>query len=321
VHPLAQRVLRRGVAIELPQLYTARYLAQDLLSSGRVVPVRIGAGPPVIPLPYELKETAETLVPSNEVILLGEWRRLSPAYWEQLDCTGAQEIGEELAAISERYGGKPLALLDYSNLMKAQKSTRIVFSAWFEERTGLAVPELLNTGEAVHFSELPKQVQPKRPKTHDRRWSDDRLRDWPLSEADIKEWVGERHWQFARTSPTNPHEYTHRGWGNEQMFLRVIVHIREHGRQEWYGGAVYTVYDCAEWFFWSMGDPLSTTVILNRKYHDPEKQIRLAEERTGRSREELRLHAETLHRSGRVEGRLDRVTQPKLSNIDTKEPA
>jgi hypothetical protein len=49
------------------------------------------------------------------------------------------------------------------------------------------------------------------------------------------------------------------------------------------------VFDLDEFFYWSMGDPIPCTVILNRKYHDPEKQTRLAEEQTGKRREELGL--------------------------------
>jgi hypothetical protein len=198
-------------------------------------------------------------------------------------------IGEELCGISERHGGLPLALVDYEDLVKGHRSPRIVFAAWWEEKTGQAVPELLDTGEALHYSELHKQVQPKKPKTHDARWSDDKLRDWPLSHTDIEAWISERHWQFARTTPHNPHEYTHRGWGNEEMFLRVALHIREFGRQQWYRGAEYTVLDVGPHFYWSMGDPIPATVILNRKYRDPEAQARLAEERTGKSRKELGL--------------------------------
>lgn len=61
------------------------------------------------------------------------------------------------------------------------------------------------------------------------------------------------------------------------MFLRVVLRIREHGRQQTYGGAEYTVLDLGDSFYWSMGDPLPTTIILNRKYHDPGRQAYLAE--------------------------------------------
>jgi hypothetical protein len=273
--------------MESPVLYTARFFAEDMLMSGEVVPVRVSMHPPVAPLPYLLEHTAETLLP--ERYMLGEWPHLSRTYWAKLDAIGPESIANELRGISERHDGLPLALVDYEDLVKGHRSPRIVFAAWWEAKTGQAVPELLDTGQALHYSELHKQVQPKKPKTHDARWSDDKLRDWPLSHADIEAWIGERHWQFARTSPGNPHEYTHRDWGHEQMFLRVALHIREHGRQQTYGRAEYSVLDVGDCFYWTMGDPLATTVILNRKYHDPQKQARLAEERTGKSREELGL--------------------------------
>ena len=97
------------------------------------------------------------------------------------------------------------------------------------------------------------------------------------------------------------------------MFLRVVAHVREHGRLEEYGGDTYTVYDLDDFFYWSMGDPAAVTVILNRKYRDPEKQARLAEEQTGKSREDLGL------KIARGEASEDQAVQPRLSEIDPKE--
>ncbi len=166
MHTPAERVLRGG-AINLPQLFIARYLAQDVLSSGNVVPVRMSLEPPVIPLPYSLEHTAEALLPDRE--MLGEWPRLSRMFWKKLDRVGFEKIGEELAIISRQHNGKPLALLDYEDVTRARghKSPRVVFAAWYEEQTGQPVPELTNDGERLHYTELHKQVQPKRPKTSD----------------------------------------------------------------------------------------------------------------------------------------------------------
>ena len=36
-----------------PRLFTARYLAEDVLTGGEVVPVRVSMHPPLISLPYE----------------------------------------------------------------------------------------------------------------------------------------------------------------------------------------------------------------------------------------------------------------------------
>jgi hypothetical protein len=77
----------------------------------------------------------------------------------------------------------------------------------------------------------------------------------------------------------------------------------------------YTVYDLDDSFFWSMGDPAAVTIILNRKYHDPEKQARLAEEQTGKSREELGLKIAPSEASN------DQVAQPRLSYLDSRNEA
>ncbi len=85
--------------MELPQLFIARYLAEEVLASGEVVPVRTSLDPPVIPLPYELEETAETLVPAAAEMFRDE-PKPSAAYRGQLERTGVEKIGDELAAIS-----------------------------------------------------------------------------------------------------------------------------------------------------------------------------------------------------------------------------
>jgi hypothetical protein len=248
-----------------PRLVTARYLAEDVLTGGGVVPVRVSMRPPLIPLPYELEETARSLVP--EPWMAGKWAWLSPTYWGYLDGQGTQKIGTELKAISERHGGKPLALLDYEDLIKGHRSLRVVFAAWWEANAGQGVPELLEDGRILHYSQLHRRTRPKRPKDprEDRRWTKDEVLGWPISHEDFERWVRGRHWQFARTMPQNPHEYTHRAWGHEETFLRIVLHLREHGRQEVYGGDLYTYYVANGFKHWTMGASLMSTILINRK--------------------------------------------------------
>src|SRR5215218_6924590 len=131
--------------------------------------------PPLIPLPYKLEETAWSVVP--EPWMAGEWPSLSPTYWCHLDGQGARKIGKELTAIGDRHGGKPLALLDHEDLIKGHRSLRVVFAAWWEANTGQVVPELLDDGQILHYSELHRRTKPKRPKNprEDRRWTDDKV--------------------------------------------------------------------------------------------------------------------------------------------------
>jgi hypothetical protein len=253
-----------GAAVKV-EIYTSRFLNFELLSSGVVVPVRVSMHPPLIPLPYELEETAWSLVP--EPWMTGEWPWLSPTYWCHLDGQGTQKIGKELEDISERHGGRPLALLDHEDPTKGHRSLRVVFATWWEENTGQEVPELLDDGQILHYSQLHRRTRPKTPKNprEDRRWTDDEMLGWPISHEDFERWARGRHWQFARTQPQNPHEYTHRAWGHEETFLRVVLHLREHGRQEVYGGDLFTYYIGNGFKHWTMGADLMSTILINRK--------------------------------------------------------
>jgi hypothetical protein len=248
----------------VPRVFTARYLAQAPERTG-AVPVRVSMRAPLIPLPYALEETARSLVPKQW--MTGEWPWLSPTYWGHLDALGVVAIGRELAAISGRHGGMNLVLLDHEDLTKGHRSLRLVFAAWWEENTGQVVPELLEDGQILHYSEFHRRIRPKRPKDprEDRRWTEDEVLGWPISHGDFERWARGRHWQFARTMPRNPHEYTHRAWGHEETFLRVVLHLRERGRQELYGGDIYTYYVANGFKHWTMGADLMSTILINRK--------------------------------------------------------
>jgi len=91
------------------------------------------------------------------------------------------------------------------------------------------------------------------------------ISEWPFSEEDIERWVESRYWQFASTMIANPHEYTLSRWGDRSMFERVVLYIREFGYQNMYGRTEYTQLDCGRHFYWTMGDSLEATILINRK--------------------------------------------------------
>jgi hypothetical protein len=43
------------------------------------------------------------------------------------------------------------------------------------------------------------------------------------------------------------------------------LHLREHGRQEVYGGDLYTYYVANGFKHWTMGADLMSTILINRK--------------------------------------------------------
>jgi hypothetical protein len=270
--------------LRLPQIFTSRYFAEDVLSTGEVVPVRVSYEAPIVPLGYPLEETAEILLP--EFAMLGEWNHFCQTYLHKLEVLGVERIGEELSAISVRHDGRPLALLDYEDLTRGLRNHRIVFSQWWEQRTGQAVLELTTDGKKLHYSQLPSQVQPMlpKPKEDDPRYRSSPPLTWPLTHGQVEEWLEGRYWQQAR-SRSNPHSYTLRQWTDDKAFELMVLHVRENGYEAVFAGALYTQYDCGDHFYWTMGHSLPTTVVLNRKPLPDSK----AEEDKGSQAAELEL--------------------------------
>ena len=85
------------------------------------------------------------------------------------------------------------------------------------------------------------------------------------SEADFAEFINRDNWQFARTMPTNPHEYTLRRDERDATFDAAVRYIREHGCLELYGGKPYKTLCFGDHKYWTMGEPLLETTLINRK--------------------------------------------------------
>ena len=84
-------------------------------------------------------------------------------------------------------------------------------------------------------------------------------------EKDFAEFVGRHHWRFARTMPRNPHEYTLRRNAANATFDAAARYIREHGSVEYYRGWPYKTLYFGDHKYWTMGDPLADTDLINRK--------------------------------------------------------
>lgn len=270
-----------------PTIYTARYFASDVLISGDLVPVRLSVEEPQelgIELPYEL-EVVPALLPEPD--MGDEWRPASRRYWSQLGALGVKGVSAELQTVSERYGGKPVALCGFEDLEAPNHSYRSVFVKWWHEQASPdeeSIKEITEDGRELRFKDFNKVAKKvSTPKKQDKRWSSNEpVLTWPITNDELRAWTHSRYWQFARTLWKNPHSYTHAGWGTPENFVLVVLHIREHGRREWFAGEEYVVYDLDDAFYWSMGAPASTSCILNSKFHDQEKQRQQAIEAVGK---------------------------------------
>lgn len=83
--------------------------------------------------------------------------------------------------------------------------------------------------------------------------------------AALRGFVASSSWTFAKTyAQTWPHEYIVREQVDEDLFVSLVTHIRTHG----YGGQFYRMtiiyFGDDGMVYWTMGDPLQETRIVNR---------------------------------------------------------
>ena len=82
---------------------------------------------------------------------------------------------------------------------------------------------------------------------------------------DVKKELEAKSWRFAKTMPHNPHFYSLREeWQNPDDFSKAVRYIRENGVPKMFDGREYTVLYHNGFKYWTMGDPLVDTYLINR---------------------------------------------------------
>jgi hypothetical protein len=90
-----------------------------------------------------------------------------------------------------------------------------------------------------------------------------------MTPEEITSFIEGHDWRFAKTMAHIPHSYVvKKNCRSVVEFERFVMHIRRHGYQARFGRAYYTYFDWAVdgviHQFWTMGEPLSETIIINR---------------------------------------------------------
>lgn len=89
---------------------------------------------------------------------------------------------------------------------------------------------------------------------------------------DARAYITAVRWQFAKTMPEWPHEYTLRKWRHdlESEFSDFVALIRRDGIiKPWPADVAtpryhHTYLELDGWEYWSMGAPVSETTLINR---------------------------------------------------------
>ena len=91
---------------------------------------------------------------------------------------------------------------------------------------------------------------------------------------DARAYIGSVRWQFAKTMPQWPHEYTVRRFEDPQeqqaLFERAVEFIRANGECRKFEptGRMSVYLDIDERQYWTMGAPVEKTIIINRAWLD-----------------------------------------------------
>jgi hypothetical protein len=95
---------------------------------------------------------------------------------------------------------------------------------------------------------------------------------------ELRDFVNQEKWTYAKTMPKWPHEYLVRGRVDEGLFERLVRHIRAHGYQGRFYHMSITYYEEDGLLYWTMGAPVEETTIINRCKKEDSYEYRL---RTG----------------------------------------
>ena len=85
----------------------------------------------------------------------------------------------------------------------------------------------------------------------------------PLPEA-LREFIASSKWTFAKTMPEWPHEYIVRERVDRVLFEALVRHIRQHGFEGRFYQRVLTYFAEDGLLYWTMGEPIEATTIINR---------------------------------------------------------
>lgn len=102
------------------------------------------------------------------------------------------------------------------------------------------------------------------------------MRDLHPLQDSLRAFVASIEWTFAKTyAETWPHEYIVRGEVNEELFERLVRHIRLYGHEEKFYQKPITYFDEAGMVYWTMGAPISETTVINRCKKEDSYESRL----------------------------------------------
>jgi hypothetical protein len=128
-----------------PTLFTSRYGAKALIIGSGLAPIRTSIGAPRWPLAYEIAGVCPLLMPTRPMLKMDR-DPYHAMYVAKLEAAGVEAIEASFRELSEAAGGRDLVLLCFEDVEKpGEWCHRNMFSAWWFEKTGQVVRELVTS--------------------------------------------------------------------------------------------------------------------------------------------------------------------------------
>ena len=92
---------------------------------------------------------------------------------------------------------------------------------------------------------------------------------------DLRNFVQEANWTFAKTMLQWPHEYILRQRVDEKLFDRLVRHIRAKGHEEAFYTETYIYFEEDGMLYWTIDTEVSDTTLINRCRKESSYECRL----------------------------------------------
>ena len=96
----------------------------------------------------------------------------------------------------------------------------------------------------------------------------------PLPDV-LRQFIASSKWTFATTMPEWPHEYIVRDRVDENLFEQLVRHIRTNGYEGTFYEKTYIYFEEDGLLYWTMGNPIDETTIINRCKNENSYECRL----------------------------------------------
>ncbi len=82
--------------------------------------------------------------------------------------------------------------------------------------------------------------------------------------GELRDFIAGCVWTFAKTMPEWPHEYIVRHRVDASLFESLVRHIRANGFEGKFYQMNLTYFEADGMLYWTMGEPIGETTIINR---------------------------------------------------------